>query len=127
MVPIQDLTTTWLHAGHFAAQHRRVLEQWQQRIDQWSAGGRRLALWGAGCKGAAFLNALEAEGRVMCVVDSNPGRQGRYVTGSGQLIVGPEDLVQHRPHIIIVMNPAYLEEIGQQLAVLGLSAEMIAA
>ncbi len=72
-----------------------------------------LALWGAGAKGANFARMIDPyRESIKCIVDINPRKQGRYIAGTGHLIVSPDEL-QKRNDIdgIIVMNENYLQEI----------------
>jgi len=40
----------------------------------------KVALWGAGAKGATFANLLDPECSLLdCVVDINPNKQGRFI------------------------------------------------
>src|SRR5262245_36062968 len=95
----------------FAREGEACLAEWRTRIDALSRRGRCL-VWGAGAKGVSFLNALGlGADTVPAVVDVNPGKQGRYVPGTGQPIIAPSDLRQHRAGSILVMNPNYLDEI----------------
>ena len=48
-----------------------------------------------------------------------------YITGSGQEIVPPTFLSTYKPEVVIVMNPAYGDEIGQMLSGMGLAAELM--
>ena len=70
-----------------------------------------LVVWGAGAKGATFVNITDA-GRehIRCVVDVNPNKAGNFIAGSGHQIVSPDDL-PNQPLEILVMNENYLEEI----------------
>jgi hypothetical protein len=45
--------------------------------------------------------------------------------GTGHRIVGPEALRDVRPDAVIVMNPIYRAEIGEQLRSLGLDPELL--
>ncbi len=58
-------------------------------------------------------------------VDINPHKQGTYIAGTGQEIVAPEFLRGYHPHVVIVMNPIYRQEIEQDLRRIGLAAEVI--
>ncbi len=93
-------------------------------LASWRAAGRRVAIWGSGSKGVAYLATMRPQQEVVAVVDVNPHRWGRYLPGSGEVIVGPKDLVALRPDVVVVMNPLYLEEIGAMLRSLGLSPEL---
>jgi len=63
---------------------------------------------------------------VACAVDINPHRQGKAMIGTGHRIVGPDDLVEIRPDLVVAMNPIYLDEIRGDLARRGLSPELVA-
>jgi hypothetical protein len=84
-------------------------------------------LWGAGSKGVTFLNTIDSTGVVDRAVDVNPRKHGMYVSGAGQPIVAPEDLVAEPPDAVLVMNPNYRDEIASQLAALGIDAELLVA
>lgn len=59
------------------------------------------------------------------LVDINPHKHGTYLAGSGQLVVGPQFLIEYQPDIILVMNPIYTDEISVILQELGLQAELL--
>lgn len=98
-----------------------TLAQWRNRMAEWASQGKRVALWGSGSKGVAFLTTLGLGGEVAYVVDINPFRQGKFMPGSGHRIVGPQDLPGSPPDVVVLMNPIYEQEVGQSLAALGLS------
>ncbi len=95
--------------------------QWTERIDQ--ADGQ-VVIWGSGSKGVAFLHAVDPQGRVTAAVDINPYRQGRFMPGTGQPIIAPENLKSLQPALVIIMNPIYREEISAMLDDLGLSPDI---
>ncbi len=113
----RDLTLRMTHALAF----------WQRRLRDWRGQGRRVALWGSGSKAVGFLSALGSAADVVeLVVDLNPRRHGWFMPGCGQPIVAPAMLRQYRPDIVIAMNPIYREEIGRDLAALGLQSQLLA-
>jgi C-methyltransferase C-terminal domain len=59
------------------------------------------------------------------VVDINPRKQGHYVAGTGQTIVGPKRLHAFRPDVVLVMNPLYRREILQALQGLGVRSDVV--
>ena len=73
------------------------------------------ALWGAGAKGVSLANALLACPPA-CVVDSNPDKQGHYLTGTRIPVVSPEDPRLSSISVILVANPNYLGEIRDALS-----------
>jgi C-methyltransferase C-terminal domain/Methyltransferase domain len=95
----------------FARDATTACAEWRARVDELSRRGG-CVVWGAGAKGVTFLNTLSlGPDAVPAVVDLNPGKQGRYVPGTGQPIIAPSDLRHHRAGTILVMNPNYLDEI----------------
>lgn len=99
---------------------------WRQRIDQWR--GRRIVLWGSGSKGVGFLTALGLNvEQVSHVVDINPRKQGKFMAGTGQRIIGPIELEEIQPHVVIVMNPIYQDEIRMELQRHGVTAQLFMA
>ena len=44
------------------------------------------------------------------VVDANPRKRGRFVPGSGQEVVTPDDLRAAPPGAVVVTNPLYRDE-----------------
>jgi hypothetical protein len=97
---------------------------WTARLGEWVGAGP-VAVWGAGSKGVSFLN-LVAPGRdVAYVVDVNPNKAGLYVPGSGQVVVGPDELSGRDLDTVLVMNPLYVDEITRTLGELGCRAEVV--
>lgn len=101
------------------------IDRWNIELDRLVGSGRRVAVWGAGSKGAMFLNLLEAGRCVGQVVDINPRKAGRHIPGTGQRVVTPEEM--EPPDVVIVMNPEYRAEIGDILGARAVSAEMLVA
>jgi hypothetical protein len=50
------------------------------------------------------------------VVDINPYRVGKFLPSTGQKIVAPSFLREYRPDNVVIMNPIYRREVGQELA-----------
>lgn len=101
------------------------LDTWAAELKRVRADGGRVAIWGSGSKGVSFLAGLgEAASLVDYAVDINPHKHGMFMAGSGHRIVAPEQLVADSPDLVIVMNPIYLEEIGQNLDQLGVRTEL---
>ncbi|HJR58963.1 MAG TPA: class I SAM-dependent methyltransferase [Vicinamibacterales bacterium] len=113
-------------ALRFARSYEATLAEWNARLRRLNAEGRRVAVWGAGAKGAMFLNAFRSESGLDCIVDVNPHKWELHVPGTGQKVVRPDALRQYRPEVVLVMNANYRDEIGRQLSDLGLSPELIA-
>ena len=120
------------HAGNmpalatdYAAAESRRLNAWSEEIRQLARLGR-VALWGAGAKGSTFANLVDPDGRLIdCVVDLNPGKQGRYIPGSGHPIVDYRELASRRVTDVVLMNPNYREENLQLLQTAQIDARLI--
>jgi SAM-dependent methyltransferase len=110
----------------FAENYRRKVDGWKKMFDTTSSQ-RKVVVWGGGSKGVMFLNTLRPEKGVEYMVDINPRKQGMFVAGTGQEIVGPEFLRRYRPDTVIIMNAIYREEIRGQLQSLGVNAEIMEA
>lgn len=116
----------------FGGQYRAKHAHWQTLIDalrrREGTGTGRAVLWGAGSKGVTFLNVVNgADGPIRHIVDINPRKHGCFVAGSGQEIVPPEALRALKPAAVIIMNPAYRDEITRQLRSLGVAADVLVA
>lgn len=111
----------------FAASIDGHLKAWRERLGGLSRDGKRIVLWGSGSKAVSYLTTLGIEREVEFVVDINPYKHGKYIAGTGQRIVEPEFLASLRPDVVIAMNPVYREEIGRDLARVGVQAELLTA
>ena len=110
-------------ARRFGEQARLLLEAAAELVAEAAARGP-VVLWGAGSKGVTFLTTVEGTDRIRAAVDINPRKRGRHVPVSGHPVVAPADLVADPPATAIVLNPVYVDEIGAQLAELGLSTQV---
>jgi SAM-dependent methyltransferase len=118
---LQELSTL---ADRFSTEYVEKRAYWEARLRKMYASGKRVVLWGAGSKGITFVNTVAGGDRLAGLVDLNPRKRGRYVAGTGQRVVAPEELREVAPDVIIVMNPLYREEIQESAARLGLRASV---
>ena len=89
-------------------------------MEAWRADGE-VAVWGAGGKGATFLNLVDADcRRVSVVVDVHPLKQGRFIDGTGHPVVAPDPRHLRQVAHVIVMNPNYAGEVRNRIEALGL-------
>ncbi len=93
---------------------------WRRRLAGARAEKKRVAIWGAGSKGVAFLTTLATSDEVAYAVDVNPYKAGRYLAGTGHEVLAPDSLPADPPDLVVAMNAVYLSEICEQLASLGL-------
>lgn len=122
-----ELANAAEHVEPFRKGYEQKVSEWQSRLNELTAARKKTVIWGAGSKGNTFLNVIASPGEIEFAVDLNPRKQGKFVAGTGQEIIAPERLKDYRPDVVVVMNPAYLEEIAKMGGDLGLSAEYIAA
>jgi SAM-dependent methyltransferase len=112
-------------ARSFSQHYQEMVTYWTTRLAEMEACGDRTVVWGSGAKAVSFLNAIGSAGRIRCVVDINPRRQGKFIPGAGQQIVAPGFLSRHQPDAVIVMNPFYVCEVKAALAGLGLTCDIL--
>jgi hypothetical protein len=121
-----DLAEARSGVRSFVDATQTAIREWEQRLDDAAAAGKKVVIWGASSKGVAFLTSLENGGTVKYAVDINPYKQGKFMPGAGQEIVGPGFLQDYGPDLVIIMNPIYVEEIRSDLAQLGLAPQLVA-
>jgi SAM-dependent methyltransferase len=112
-------------AREFAAAHAHKVAHWQAELARLAARGSRVAVWGAGSKGVTFLNTVPGGASVHAVVDINSRKYGRFVPGTGQPVVAPEQVARLGIDTVLVMNPNYVAEIGERLRALGVDGRLM--
>lgn len=120
----RDVAAVCASIDDFAERLRARLDRWNERLSGESRGST--VLWGAGAKGVAFLNLLDARAGVDRVVDINPRKCGRHVPGTGHEIEPPSALRREHVEAVLVLNRAYTGEIRRQLAELDCRAPVYA-
>jgi SAM-dependent methyltransferase len=121
-----DLDAVRALAKAFPAKVAEVRAHWTEFVRTRHKAGQTVAIWGGGSKGVSFLTTNGLNEEVAQVVDINPYKQGKFLPGTGHLVIGPEALKLAVPDTVIVMNPIYLPEIRTQLEGMGLSPELVA-
>ena len=104
--------------------HSRVAE-WRNRLNDMKAQHRKIALWGAGSKGITFVNVVDRDHTIESVIDINPRKIGKFIPGTGQPVLSPEELKANPYDVILIMNPLYTSEITETLHELGVTAELL--
>ncbi len=123
----EDIETQSLvdEVREFGANSARRLSSLKERLELIRKEGKNIILWGGGAKAVSLLNMLSIDTAfVPAVVDINPYKQGRHLPGTGQKIIGPQNLKEYDPDFVFVMNPVYADEIAHQLRELGLSPKV---
>ena len=112
------------YVKNFIKKSNQEFEKWRNELHDMLNRKEKVVVWGAGSKGATFLNINLRQNNIRYIVDVNPRKHGMYLSGSGQKIVPPEFLKDYQPDTIIIMNPIYVEEIKQMIRPLNLSSEI---
>jgi len=112
-------------AGYFSQAIKQKVSGWRERLQEFHRKGLKVVLWGGGSKAAAFLSVLGITEEIQYVVDMRPVNQNLYIPGTGQQVVQPAFLKDDPPDVVVVMNPAYLEEIRKTLISMNLSPDFI--
>lgn len=112
------------YVDEFGESFDRKIKEWSLSLREMLRKEERIVVWGAGSKGATFLNVNRLDNDIHYVVDVNPRKQGMYISGAGQEIVPPEFLRDYHPDVVLIMNPIYGEEIKQVINQLNLSCEI---
>lgn len=98
-------------------------EKWLLRLSELKG---KVALWGAGAKGATFANLIDPDCVLIdCVADLNPNKHGCYIPGTGHPIVAPANLPQRGVNSAVLMNPNYYKENMQLLSEAGIGISLI--
>ncbi len=112
-------------ARNFARDENSLRDKWLTSLRNLNSSGR-VAVWGAGAKGATFASLVDADCKMIdCLVDVNPNKHGHFVPGSGHPIVAPTDLATRKVRYAILLNPNYRSEVRQRLHDLGANIELI--
>ena len=75
-----------------------------------------VVLWGAGGRGCNILNFCSLSMRdVSAVVDTDPSKWGKYISGTGHPVVAPADIAALFPKSVLVANSIYIPEIEAQV------------
>ena len=93
----------------------------------------KIYVWGAATKGCLFISHCKANKilfkKIGFAVDQNPGKVGKFLPGSNVPIKAPDELfsVVTRNDTILVSNPAYIDEVREQIVDQGLNEIQIVA
>lgn len=103
------------------------LHGWRNYFEEAGRLGKRIAIWGSGSKCVAFLTTIGVDEEVAYVTDVNPYRHGKFLVGTGKMIVPPDRLRGDAPDEVIVMNPIYRHEVAAMLSSMDVVANVITA
>ena len=109
----------------FSQAEERLCKRWGSQLRETAKVGP-VALWGAAAKGATFASLVDPDCTyVDCLVDVNPAKQGKFLAGTGHLIVGPDALKPRRIRTVLILNPNYQSEIERTIADAGLDLTIV--
>ena len=120
-----DLEELSAEVARFPARFEEVKKRWLSTIHGLRGEGKKLVVWGGGSKAVSFLTTLGLDDQIGYVVDINPHKHGKFIPGTGHLVVGPSILKEYRPNSVILMNPIYEEEVRNELAQMGLAPAIL--
>ena len=109
--------------GQFATSGIEQFRTWKERLAAWNQAGKKVAIWGAGARAITLLHQVDPDGTIEWVVDINPHRQGMFLPRVPVQVRSPESLVELKPDVVLISNPAFAEEIEKQAAEFGIDAE----
>lgn len=75
----------------------------------------KIAVWGASHQGLTMMATLELRFKPCFIIDSSPLKWNAYSTVSHLAIVDPQRAYVDKPDLIIIMAPAFSEEIAKQI------------
>jgi SAM-dependent methyltransferase len=120
-----DMARLVAAVDHFEKQYPIVIERLRGDLRASAADGKRAVIWGAGSKGVSYLTTLGLQDEIGYAVDINPFKQGMFMAGTGQEVVGPDFLAEYDPDLVVAMNPIYLAEIQAELDRIGVDADLV--
>lgn len=111
-------------AFHERAARTRVVVRAQ--IDALAASGATVAVWGGTGKAATFMHqfGLDAD-RFPLVVDSDPGKAGTFVPGTGQIIQFRDVLKARAPATVLIPTQWRSADIVREMEREGIVAERV--
>ena len=103
-----------------AREFRDNFTRWKDRLvdimKPYLGEDKRVAIWGAGSRGAALLSGLGLPGDSYgYVVDSDPNKHGKYLQTIHQPIYSPDQLRRDPVDCVLVTSYTYFDEILAQL------------
>jgi len=108
----------------FAADVRSSLQRCESALARLKSASHPLIVWQGSSKTVGFLSALAHPELIDGAVDVNPHRQGIFLPGSGLPVYAPHMLKDLKPEHVILMNPAYQNEVAKTLTTLGLTSQL---
>jgi hypothetical protein len=113
-------------ALEFGADARKAPERIQSQLTDLHRSGQKIAIWGGVGKCAAFLNTYGVDAdRFPMVVDSDSGKVGTYVPGTGQIIQSCAVLADNPVDLMIIPAQWRAKDIVREISDMGLQCTVM--
>lgn len=121
----ETVKTTSKNVLDFSVNSSKKIEKWKTILNTIKEEKKKAIIWGSGSKCVGFMTTLNMVNEVNYIIDINPLRHGKFVSGVGKQIMPPEFLRKYNPDVVIIMNPVYITEIKRDLNNMGITPEII--
>jgi SAM-dependent methyltransferase len=111
----QQQIDTFAYYNSFANRVYEVKRLLCKLLNNIKSQGKRIAAYGAAAKGCTLINYVGINKELVdFVVDLNPHKQGKYMTGMHQPIYAPKKLIEEMPDYVLLLPWNLKTEILQQ-------------
>jgi hypothetical protein len=94
-------------AEAFRTRNSQALDHIPAQLAALAASGQRVAIWGGTGKSAAFINRYGVDAhRFPIVIDSDAGKAGEFVPGTGQ-VIRTRDWLKENPVDVVIAPPQW--------------------
>lgn len=92
--------------------YQNVQKEITKLLEQLSAQGKTLAVWGASHQGFTLAATTDLGRQALYMIDSAPFKQGRFAPSSHLPIVAPDHFREQPVDAILIVAPGYTDEIA---------------